>query len=1650
MNSGACDYILLKERLLSIADQILAVGAPGYDIVFSGGEQFLHPWLEAALDRLAGGSVNMDVTIHTSASFAPPEYISKEDFRAFSRFRLIFHVHPATANIKSAIEGIAGLVGSPIKTGVVLWDDGSDVTRFESQRKALEKLSEILPVAMETRKVTAEFLSTIPPFSCSEDLSDSSSAPSDIVFLGADDEIVAESGLGTGKFTVYGTDAVRIYPDGSYSDVGSNHWGEKPLWSMPIGALLDFPVIGEIKAGRSCAFPRFGSHSEAQEWLDDWKLGRRTSAWASGSLTEKYRPFLPVAKLFSLERAQPEAVGEILASLDSQADTWRKLRLKLDNAEDILCTAVRFYATGDVSHLIGVSAESDAGGGADGNPPLFVSSENGQEIANLQKHMRSILVARRPFSIAFPSSTQEFLSILGWLVDYVPGYTPHLRYDRQSGSPVVLAQPPLSRLPCFRVPKSLSVVVPACGKMDDVELTLDSIIYQSLADVEILIIVPEHLDKGAMEALWNVYGGRIHVHAVPGDGSVASLLNAGFALASGGFITFALPGAIYLPDTLANAMEAISRGETKSGNLCRHETSGRNGVIAGGETGLRWYLAKQEYWGLIFNAEEISWLVFDEVGNLALDVFNLCAIFYSQSVAPLPLVGNTSHIHGNAVTSFPRALGYIAKFRKLHGLNGSEWSSFIKYLYRKSSAEFFDGLSEQMDNDDVTTCLSREELGAFASPEFIQICLEDYCRIAAIPKAEKLHRAKLSLDKSAFDPEVNWEFYSKQKSSRPMRLSVILPVWNGGDQLKNLLEDILSQKDTSFELLIIDDASDDCSFDLLRTCEARHSNVFLWRMDRRVGFGVCRNLGISAARGDYLTFVDCDDRVKPGFFAKAVTQMDKDGLDLLVFSTSHAGSSVPDGRASRTNICGRQRAFERLFEGAFDPEIGGKVFRTMKIGLQNLKFPSFPAFGDIFFFLAYLRQCHAIGVNAFTAIEKIDYPIVATSPTLVEEAHLQSAWELCGMLYDEAKVCFNGDSGGSSAALPEKLLVGYLENDIFPVARTWLRQKGHIPLSADQAEQLAGNTVFIKALLTGLARNTTHMPKPDHELSRGDTGRPLLRVIFRTPSQARIFESYVKNVAIPIEVLVANSPDLAFNSAPEALLVFVPEGCLDIKYLMRSMALMISGGRDAAVLLPRMNPAPVPTSFSGMEALRQILQLDAVQLPILLVRSTLLVECRNADPCDSFWCESFLLQAVGRAVDVLLLEIPVAFNCSVEKPEANLRQFQEDVKNFDALAAYVFEACPDASQNFYNAPIAVSIAQNLLNCCAGFLATRDKSLLEAFFNETLPDCANRYPAAVSGLMYMCARDFGIGIPVEEPTCNFDLGAPLQHSVHLTIAVILPQNFRPDRMLLESLVGVEGLEVLLVYITDEPVVKDDWDPGIRSFVFSAYVPREDIRNAIIRTAAGKYIFFIDGLDEDLAAFSEDLLDILASAVPRSAIFLQYGPVCSLLRNKLEEVPSAFASSFGENSTKWRNFAASGVYSRSFLLECDIRFMPGDADLSLFLLQLFTKGRDLQLWEIWRPLADCSSPSRDNYSRAMARLKLLRSLPDFPPEMEAVCKQFLDAVAASCAQNVMEGLNLRLRTGNGDPIQKDDLDAMVKSPAFFRAIMPGAAMSKNYSR
>jgi glycosyltransferase involved in cell wall biosynthesis len=140
---------------------------------------------------------------------------------------------------------------------------------------------------------------------------------------------------------------------------------------------------------------------------------------------------------------------------------------------------------------------------------------------------------------------------------------------------------------------------------------------------------------------------------------------------------------------------------------------------------------------------------------------------------------------------------------------------------------------------------------------------------------------------------------SRERTSPVIRCSVIIPVYNGASTIGQAIDSVRAQNVDDYEIVVVDDGSTDRTPGVLR----RYQPAVKVIGQDNAGAAAARNAGVTAACGEYLSFLDADDVWHPTRLRKTVAALQGSPQAVLSFCDSEVvdgdGAFVARTRAGR-------------------------------------------------------------------------------------------------------------------------------------------------------------------------------------------------------------------------------------------------------------------------------------------------------------------------------------------------------------------------------------------------------------------------------------------------------------------------------------------------------------------------------------------------------------------------------------------------------------------------------------------------------------------------------------------------------------------------------------------------------------------------------
>ncbi len=126
--------------------------------------------------------------------------------------------------------------------------------------------------------------------------------------------------------------------------------------------------------------------------------------------------------------------------------------------------------------------------------------------------------------------------------------------------------------------------------------------------------------------------------------------------------------------------------------------------------------------------------------------------------------------------------------------------------------------------------------------------------------------------------------------NKDLLISVIIPVYNGAKTLSRVVESVLCQMNGQVELILVDDGSTDSSGVICDEYAKAYENIHVIHKENG-GTSSAKNMGIRAAKGKYLSLMDCDDYIDRDAYEQIISVLQEFQPDCLDFGLKYIGQS---------------------------------------------------------------------------------------------------------------------------------------------------------------------------------------------------------------------------------------------------------------------------------------------------------------------------------------------------------------------------------------------------------------------------------------------------------------------------------------------------------------------------------------------------------------------------------------------------------------------------------------------------------------------------------------------------------------------------------------------------------------------------------------
>lgn len=184
------------------------------------------------------------------------------------------------------------------------------------------------------------------------------------------------------------------------------------------------------------------------------------------------------------------------------------------------------------------------------------------------------------------------------------------------------------------------------------------------------------------------------------------------------------------------------------------------------------------------------------------------------------------------------------------------------------------------------------------------------------------------------------------------KVSVIVPVYNTRKYLRECLRSLEKQTIDSIEIIMVNDGSTDESITIMEEFVRKYPDRFVLINKENGGQATARNMGIQESHGEYIGFVDSDDKVDKNMFQKMYQAASCGDYD-YVECHYHYVEEQKDGSLKELETRGNIRAYKNKKDMFIDPQVSpwNKLYKRELLIDNEIKFPEGVIYEDTSFFI---------------------------------------------------------------------------------------------------------------------------------------------------------------------------------------------------------------------------------------------------------------------------------------------------------------------------------------------------------------------------------------------------------------------------------------------------------------------------------------------------------------------------------------------------------------------------------------------------------------------------------------------------------------------------------------------------------------------------
>lgn len=175
------------------------------------------------------------------------------------------------------------------------------------------------------------------------------------------------------------------------------------------------------------------------------------------------------------------------------------------------------------------------------------------------------------------------------------------------------------------------------------------------------------------------------------------------------------------------------------------------------------------------------------------------------------------------------------------------------------------------------------------------------------------------------------------KKQAPL-VSIIVPIYNVENYLKDCFKSIASQSYENIEIILVDDGATDSSGVIADNLAKNNINTKVLHK-KNGGLSDARNAGMKLAKGEYISFVDSDDCIGEDFVKTLLELAVKNNADIAQCDNSRDIENIGNGKGNIKILSSENAFIDLLKYKTVSPTAWGKLYKKSLFDSNNLEFP---------------------------------------------------------------------------------------------------------------------------------------------------------------------------------------------------------------------------------------------------------------------------------------------------------------------------------------------------------------------------------------------------------------------------------------------------------------------------------------------------------------------------------------------------------------------------------------------------------------------------------------------------------------------------------------------------------------------------------------